>query len=102
MSNIFSIENLYYQIDKMQIIKNINCVIKNGITIINGPNGAGKTTFLKLLFGLISPTEGSIIKNYYETKIRTSFVFQNPIFLVYFLFLQVLLLSLHHKKCKDI
>ena len=47
MSNIFSIENLYYQIDKMQIIKNINCVIKNGITIINGPNGAGKTTFLK-------------------------------------------------------
>ena len=45
MSNIFSIENLYYQIDKMQIIKNINCVIKNGITIINGPNGAGKTTF---------------------------------------------------------
>ncbi|MEC7677052.1 MAG: ATP-binding cassette domain-containing protein [Pseudomonadota bacterium] len=81
MSNIFSIENLYYQIDKMQIIKNINCVIKNGITIINGPNGAGKTTFLKLLFGLISPTEGSIIKNYDETKIRTSFVFQNPIFL---------------------
>ncbi len=81
MSKIFSVENLCYKIDRRQIIKNANCVIKNGITIINGPNGAGKTSFLKLLYGLISPTEGSIIRHYDENEIRTSFVFQNPIFL---------------------
>ena len=81
MNKIFEVENLSYKVNNKQIIKNINCVIEEGITIIKGPNGAGKTTFLKLLFGLIIPTEGAVIKNYNEREIEKSFVFQNPIFL---------------------
>ena len=81
MNKIFEVENLCYKVDNKQIIKNINCVIEEGITIIKGPNGAGKTTFLKLLFGLINPTEGAVIKNYNESEIKKSFVFQSPIFL---------------------
>ena len=81
MKKIFEVENLSYKVNNKQIIKNINCVIEEGITIIKGPNGAGKTTFLKLLFGLINPTEGAVIKNYNESETEKSFVFQNPIFL---------------------
>ena len=81
MNEIFKVENLSYKVNNKQIIRNINCVIEEGITIIKGPNGAGKTTFLKLLFGLINPTEGAILKNYNESETKKSFVFQNPIFL---------------------
>ena len=81
MNEIFKVENLSYKINNKQIIRNINCVIEEGITIIKGPNGAGKTTFLKLLFGLINPTEGAVLKNYNESETKKSFVFQNPIFL---------------------
>ena len=81
MKKIFEVENLSYKVNNKLIIKNINCVIEKGITIIKGPNGAGKTTFLKLLFGLLNPTDGAVIKNYNENETKKSFVFQNPIFL---------------------
>lgn len=42
-------------------IKFVSTVIHSGaITAIVGPNGAGKTTLIKILAGLISPTEGEI------------------------------------------
>ena len=81
MSKIFSVNNLSYKVNNKQIINNISCELEEGITIIKGPNGAGKTTFLKLLFGLIDPTQGHITKNYDEKKTEVSFVFQNPVFL---------------------
>ncbi|MEM9852734.1 MAG: ATP-binding cassette domain-containing protein, partial [Pseudomonadota bacterium] len=31
-----------------------------GVTVLLGPNGAGKTTFLRLIFGLDTPDEGSV------------------------------------------
>jgi len=33
----------------------------NGIFGVSGPNGSGKSTFVKILAGLISPSEGNII-----------------------------------------
>jgi len=81
MSKVYSINNLSYKVAEKQIIKNISCELEEGITIIKGPNGAGKTTLLKLLFGLINPTQGCINKNFNESITRTSFVFQNPVFL---------------------
>lgn len=42
-------------------LENINFQAKRGeIIALLGPNGAGKTTFIKLLVGLIQPSEGEI------------------------------------------
>ncbi len=81
MSKIYSTENLSYEINNRKIIKEVTCNIGEGVTVIKGPNGAGKTTFLKLLFGMIHPTSGNIVRNFDAKNTEISFVFQDPIFL---------------------
>ena len=56
-------------------------VNKGEIVSILGPNGAGKTTLLKILFGMISPTSGSIQRQFDNNKYELSYVFQNSVFL---------------------
>ena len=59
---------------------------KGGFVAILGPNGAGKTTTMKLIDGLIRPTEGKVLiggKNTAETRVserarQVGFLFQNP------------------------
>ena len=81
MSVIFSIKDLSYIINNKKIIKEVTCNIEEGVTVIKGPNGAGKTTFLKLLFGMIHPTSGSIARHFEMNDSKISFVFQEPVFL---------------------
>ncbi len=81
MSKIYSIQNLSYEINNRKIIKKVTCNIDEGITVIKGPNGAGKTTFLKLLFGMMNPTSGNIVRHFNAKNTEISFVFQEPIFL---------------------
>ena len=81
MSKLYSIQNLFYEIDNNKIIENINYEIEEGITIINGANGAGKTTLLKLLFGIIKPTSGTINNHFDSLRQKISFIFQDPVFL---------------------
>ncbi len=46
------------------ILKNINLTFPKGkITVITGHNGSGKSTLIKLIMGLIKPTEGKIAYN---------------------------------------
>ena len=81
MSKIYSIQNLSYEINNRKIIREVTCNIGEGVTVIKGPNGAGKTTFLKLLFGMIQPTSGNVVRHFDVKNTEISFVFQEPIFL---------------------
>ena len=81
MSKIYSTQDLSYEINDRKIIKEVTCSIEEGITVIKGPNGSGKTTFLKLLFGMIYPTKGNIVRHFNTKNMEISFVFQEPIFL---------------------
>ena len=81
MSKIYSTQDLSYEINDRKIIKEITCSIEEGITVIKGPNGSGKTTFLKLLFGMIYPTNGNIVRHFNTKIMEISFIFQEPIFL---------------------
>ncbi|MGZ9550234.1 ABC transporter ATP-binding protein [Staphylococcus epidermidis] len=58
---IGKITNLEKKIGKRNIIKNISFTLEEGsINAILGPNGVGKTTTIRLLTGLLQPTEGNI------------------------------------------
>jgi len=47
-----------------QVLHNINIEVEEGkIVGLLGPNGAGKTTILKILTGLLRPTEGTVTVN---------------------------------------
>lgn len=70
---IIELKNISKVINKRTIINNISLSINKGeIFGLLGSNGAGKTTIIKMLTGLISPTNGEItidgitIKDNYE------------------------------------
>jgi putative ABC transport system ATP-binding protein len=60
-SNLFSLEDICFNIEGKVILSKISVVIDtSGITGIIGPSGSGKSTFLRLLNKLISPTQGIV------------------------------------------
>lgn len=66
---------------EVPVLKNINLLAREGEFIaIVGPSGAGKSTILKLLSGLIKPSEGSVIyreKPLTNINLESAMVFQN-------------------------
>lgn len=55
------------------VIKNANFNVKSGETIaIIGPSGEGKTTLLRLILGLVNPTEGEITFSNNNCKLHAS------------------------------
>ena len=46
---------------------------KNSVHAILGENGAGKSTFVKILYGLLEPDEGSIVYNSKPFEINVPF-----------------------------
>ena len=88
--NILEFKNLKYTYSKsnIEILKNINLVIKkNQTTLITGPNGSGKSTLLNIISGLISITDGQILLDSKEIKLnrywakQLSYVQQNSFLL---------------------
>lgn len=61
MSEIVRCENLTKRYGNLVALNRINFTLESGkIVGLLGPNGSGKTTLIKLLNGLLTPTEGEI------------------------------------------
>ena len=59
---ILETKNLYKRYDQQMAVHNICMrVRKNTVYGLLGPNGAGKSTLMKMLVGIIRPTEGQIL-----------------------------------------
>ena len=58
------INNVTKRIHKNIVLKDINLEIEGGkIYGMQGVNGSGKTMLLRLIIGLIRPSEGSVLIN---------------------------------------
>ena len=54
-------DNIIKQFGEQQVLKGISTTFESGKTnLIIGRSGAGKTVLLKILIGLVAPTEGSV------------------------------------------
>ena len=61
---LINISNLSYKYHKTDVLENINLIIKDDdFLAIIGPNGGGKSTLLKLILGLLTRQNGTIINN---------------------------------------
>lgn len=80
MSELVEIKNLTMVYEKRKTALNkLNLIIPRGKIIgLLGPNGSGKTTLIKILNGLLSPTQGEVFINGAapgpQTKARVSYL----------------------------
>lgn len=67
--NAIEIHNLSRYFGKTAAVKDLNLSIPSGALFgLIGPNGAGKTTTMRMLAGLLEPSEGEIILNGESTR----------------------------------
>lgn len=61
MSELLQIQNLSKNYGNKEALKNLNLTIEAGkIVGLLGPNGSGKSTLIKIINGLIEPTNGMV------------------------------------------
>ena len=83
---IINVKDLTKQYKKQTVVNHANFQIKKGsICGLVGPNGAGKTTIIKMLGGLVLPSEGSMSifgntdeKSWAKARERMSFMIETP------------------------
>lgn len=83
---IINVKDLTKQYKKQTVVNHANFEIKKGsICGLVGPNGAGKTTIMKMLGGLVLPSEGSMSifgntdeKSWAKARERMSFMIETP------------------------
>ncbi len=58
---LIQVKGVSLTVGKRQILHNVNVALMSGqIISIIGPNGAGKTSLLKVIIGLVQPTQGKV------------------------------------------
>ncbi len=83
---VLEVSNLSKKLGKVTIINDVSFHLKKGeVKGLLGPNGSGKTTILKLLVGLLKPTQGRImiensnLHTNFETAIsKVGAIIENP------------------------
>lgn len=76
MNPILECRNLTKYYDNKIALNKINLSLERGKIIgLLGPNGSGKTTLIKLLNGLLVPTEGSIFVDGHTPGLETKKLF---------------------------
>lgn len=70
MNLAFEVQNLTKKFKDRIVINGLNLNVKKGETIgVIGSNGSGKSTFIRILSGIIKPTDGSVRVNGTVTSI---------------------------------
>ena len=54
------LKNITKKYKDKEAVKNANVTIHTGVTGLLGANGAGKTTVMRMICGVLKPTEGTI------------------------------------------
>ena len=58
---LIALKNIYFGYDAQDVLKNVCLEIKErDFMAIIGPNGGGKTTLLKIILGLLKPSQGEL------------------------------------------
>ena len=66
---MLQLNNLSKKFGSFQAVANLDLQVNSGEFFgFLGPNGAGKTTTIKMICGLLSPTEGSILIDNYDIQ----------------------------------
>jgi len=74
-------ENISFGYDRDIVLENANLEIKKGdFAVISGISGIGKSTLLKLLLGVINPTDGQISIQFNDGKTRIADKSTRPLF----------------------
>ena len=73
MADIIRCEKVTKRYKDVCALHQVNLAVPDdgGIVGLLGPNGSGKTTLIKLLTGLLTPTEGSVSVGGYEVGVET-------------------------------
>ncbi|OEF95845.1 ABC transporter ATP-binding protein [Desulfuribacillus alkaliarsenatis] len=69
VSKVLEIENLKKQIKNKEIVKDVSLAVNEAEVFgFLGPNGAGKTTTIRMIVGLIKPTQGTVRIGGYDVQ----------------------------------
>lgn len=72
MTTLVSLENVAVTFGQRRVLSDISLNLKPGrILTLLGPNGAGKSTLVRVVLGLVTPSEGRVIR---EKQLRIGYV----------------------------
>ena len=83
---VIETSDLIYEVNGVRLLDlPALCFQPSGLTVVMGPNGAGKSLLLRVLHGLIAPTEGRVLFDgrpmTAEVRRKQALVFQKPVLL---------------------